>query len=220
MQKIETYLYEKTGMYIDWDQLKHLPEINTLIDIGVGKNGTPNFYERFNKSKLLLIDPLIEAKQFALEKLTERDYEFFLCAVGEKISNEKIKVEENIGRSSLLNVTEINYEGKPVSERMIEVKTVDSITNSLNDLGEIGIKIDTEGYELNVVKGAVNTLKNTKFVIAEVRHNYESFEGQYSLHEFISFMFKNNFILTRIITAKPLIADLCFQPINALNKIR
>ena len=61
--------------------------------------------------------------------------------------------------------------------------------------------------------GANNTLKSTKFVMAEVRHNHESFLGCYQLHEFMEIMRQHNFQLTRILTAKPLIADLVFQPI-------
>ena len=212
MEKIKSYLYEKTGMYIDWDQINKLPEIDTFIDIGVGKKGTPIFYDRFPQSKLILIDPLIEAKIYAETNLGNRNYEFFQCGVGNKSGNEFILVEENIGRSSILKVTEINFEGTPLSKRKIEIKTVDQITRNIKDLGSIGIKIDTEGYELNVIEGSKETLKQAKFVIAEVRHNHESFEGQYKLHEFIECMNRNDFILTRIITAKPLIADLCFQP--------
>ena len=214
MKKVKNYLYEETGMYIDWGQLNKLPEIDSFIDIGVGRNGTPNFYKRFPKSKLILIDPLIEAKTYAKNNLFNREYEFFQNGVGDKECEEFIKVEENLGRSSLLNVTEINYEGDPISTRKIKILTVDQITKSIKNLGKVGIKIDTEGYELNVIKGSKDTLKIAKFVIAEVRHNHESFEGQYKLHEFIDLMHINNFILTRIITAKPLIADLCFQPKN------
>ena len=214
MKKVTNYFYEKTGMFIDWDQLNKLPEIDAFIDIGVGRNGTPNFYERFPKSKLILIDPLIEAKNYAKKTLFEREYEFFQYGVGDKESEKFINVEENLGRSSLLDVTEINYEGDPISSRKIKIKTVDQITKSIKDLGKVGIKIDTEGYELNVIKGSRETLKIAKFVVAEVRHNHQSFAGQYKLHEFIELMNKNNFILTRIITAKPLIADLCFQPKN------
>ena len=32
-------------MYIDFDQVVHLPEISTLVDIGVGDIGTTDFYE-------------------------------------------------------------------------------------------------------------------------------------------------------------------------------
>ena len=39
------YFYEETGMFIDWNQMDRLPEIDTLIDIGVGPNGTPDLYK-------------------------------------------------------------------------------------------------------------------------------------------------------------------------------
>jgi len=42
------------------------------------------------------------------------------------------------------------------------------------------LKIDTEGYELNVIRGAKNILAHSKFVIAEVRHNHESFKEVYN----------------------------------------
>ena len=62
---IQNYFYEKTGMYIDFDQLIHLPYVDTLIDIGVGDIGTPDLYERFPTQKLILIDPLEEARDYA-----------------------------------------------------------------------------------------------------------------------------------------------------------
>ena len=57
-KKFEKYFYEETGLYIDWEQLKKLPDIDTLIDIGVGTEGTPDLYNRFPNQKLVLIDPL------------------------------------------------------------------------------------------------------------------------------------------------------------------
>ena len=78
-------------------------------------------------------------------------------------------------------------------------------------LGNLVIKIDTEGFELKIIRGATKSLKKTKFLIAEVRHNHVSFHGSYKLHEFINEMHDNDFILTKILTAKPFIADLCFE---------
>ena len=211
------YFYKKTGLYIDWDQLNKLPEIDTLIDIGVGKEGTPDFYKRFNKSKLILIDPLEEAYNFALENLKNRNTSFYKFAVGSKNENKQINLEDDTDRSTFLKVTDINRESENINMRNVEIKTLDEIISNESNLGKIGIKIDTEGYELNVIKVAQNTLKNTKFVIAEVRHNHKSFTEQFSLHEFIEIMNKNDFILTMILTAKPLIADLCFQPKSCLK---
>tara|TARA_B110000305_G_scaffold53690_1_gene59060 strand:+ start:288 stop:926 length:639 start_codon:yes stop_codon:yes gene_type:complete len=209
------YFYKETGMYIDWDQLKNLPNIDTFIDVGVGAEGTPDLYEKFSEKKLVLIDPLDEAENFYKNNMQNADAIFFKTALGESAGSLKINVEENIGRSTILDVSDINFEGNPKEQRDIPVNTLDNILIGHN-LGRTGIKIDTEGYELKVILGAKETLANTKFVIAEVRHNHESFKGVYKLHEFISEMQANGFVLSMILTAKPFIADLCFQPINDL----
>jgi FkbM family methyltransferase len=209
---MKRYFRDETGMYIDWDQLDKLPKIDTLIDVGVGPMGTPDLYNRFNSAKLLLIDPLDETQSYIDNNLSSREVMYHKCGVGESSGEVVINVEQEIGRSSILQVTDINYEGEPQDRRKIQIKTLDSITASENNLGKMGIKIDTEGYELNIIKGASETLKSTEFVLAEVRHNHESFEGVYQLHEFINEMHKNDFILSMIITAKPFIADLCFRP--------
>ena len=206
---MKKYFYETTGMYIDWDQISKLPEINTLIDIGVGDLGTPDLYQRFPKSKLILIDPLDEAEKYVKKNLNHRDYTFHKYAVGNIEEERTINIEEKTGRSTLLNVTEINYEGEPVDKKKVLIKTLDSLLEG-KELGKIGIKIDTEGFELDVIKGATKTLERSEFVLAEVRHNHQSFDKQYKLCEFVDLMYENKFSLNMILTAKPLIADLCF----------
>jgi FkbM family methyltransferase len=213
------YFRDETGMYIDWEQLERLPDIDTLIDIGVGPMGTPRLYSRFDDAKLLLIDPLDETKEYIDGNLLDRKVMWHQCGVGKEDDHAVINVEQSIGRSTILNVADINYEGEPVDKRNITIKTLDSVTASEKNLGRLGIKIDTEGYELNIIRGATETLKSTEFVLAEVRHNHESFEGVYKLHEFMSAMHDNGFVLSMIITAKPFIADLCFQKRSNLEFI-
>ncbi len=208
---MKKYFYERTGMYVDWPQIKKLPSIDTLIDIGVGKEGTPELYERFPNANLILIDPIEEAESFAKRHLSSRQYSFFNYGVGEREEIQTLNIEDEIGRSTLLKVTEINFEGEPIRKKQIQVKTLDVICRDIINLGKIGIKIDTEGYELNIIKGAKEVLKKTSFVIAEVRHNHKSFDKQYEMFEFIDEMHSNGFILSIILTAKPLIADLCFE---------
>lgn len=208
---MKKYFYETTGMYVDWPQIQRLPEIDTLIDVGVGQDGTPELYNRFPNSKLILIDPIREAEEYVKTNLNNREYKFFKFAVGEKKESKTLNIEEEIGRSTILDVTPINNEGEPIKKEVIEVNTLDSICHDFENYGSIGLKVDTEGYELNVIKGAKKVLTMTNFVIAEVRHNHISFHNQYSMHEFINEMHKNGFLLSMILTAKPLIADLCFE---------
>ena len=214
-KKMTRYFYKETGMYIDWAQLDKLPDIDSLIDIGVGPEGTPDLYKKFIGKKLVLIDPLDEAENFFRDEMQGIDAIFFKTALGESKGSIKINVAELVGESSILDVTDINFKGKPVEKRVIPVNTLDDLLDGL-DLGNIGLKIDTEGYELNVIRGAKNILAHSKFVIAEVRHNHESFKEVYKLHDFVKEMHANGFILTMILTAKPFIADLCFQPVSEL----
>ena len=57
----------------------------------------------------------------------------------------KINVEQELGRSTLLNVTDINFEGDNIDQREIDVMELDHLIEQENNLGKIGIKIDTEG---------------------------------------------------------------------------
>ena len=213
---MKRYFYKETGMYIDWAQLDNLPDIDTLIDVGVGSDGTPDLYKRFTGKKLILIDPLDEAEDFFKNKMQRTDAIFFKTALGETKGNVKINVQEILGNSSILDVTDINFDGDPVEQRIVPINKMDEVLDGLN-LGNIGLKIDTEGYELNVIRGAKNILARSKFVIAEVRHNHASFKEGYKLHNFVEEMHSNGFVLTKILTAKPFIADLCFQPASNLR---
>jgi len=204
--------YTKTGMYVDWSQLESLPEIDTLIDIGVGPNGTEDLYRVFKNANLILIDPIDEAKEYANKLSKDRKVVFIQSALGKDDDIEKnMKLQRKRGLTSFLEISPINEEDDYTEIKKIKISKLDTLLKDKNKLGRIGIKIDTEGYELNVVLGAIETLKYTKFVIAEVRHNHESLKGVYKLHQFMKEMNENNFTLSKILTAKPFIADLCFQ---------
>ena len=204
--------YEKTGMYIDWDQLDKLPEIDVFIDIGVGPKGTPTFWQKYKDKRIICIDPLPEAQEIASVLLKGLNFSFFNCALGAKQSKQVLNIEKNKGRSSFFQPTKINIEDPNSSEMLVEVNTLDNVIQSEIYSERVGIKIDTEGYELEVLKGASDTLKKAKFVIAEVRHNHKSFEQQYDFKEFNLYMFKQGFVPSIIFTAKPFILDIAYEP--------
>ena len=207
-----TKFYKKTGMYIDWEQIDKLPEIDIFIDIGIGPKGTPLFWEKYNDKKLICIDPLPEALDITSKLLSGVDYKFINCALGSKKSKKTLNVEANKGRSSFLKTTKINTEDPNITKLSVDVETLDRVIEGVISEERVGIKIDTEGYELEILKGALETLKNTSFVIAEVRHNHQSFEHQYGFDEFNLFMFQCGFVPSMIFTAKPFISDIAYFP--------
>jgi FkbM family methyltransferase len=211
--------YEETGIFTDWNQLNRLPKVDTLVDIGVGPNGTQDLYGHFPTAKLILIDPLVEARNYFEHKLKRKNSEFHLCALGEEDDVKiNLKVQDNMACTSLLEVADFNYIENIVDSRSVTMCRLDTLLANRSDLGSIGIKIDVEGFELNVLRGSVDILKQTDFVLAEVRHNHESFKGVYGLSDFVRFMNRNGFVLSIIFTAKPFIADLGFVKENKLNE--
>lgn len=209
--------HKKTGMYVDWEQISQLPDIDNFIDIGVGA-GTFDLWKKYKNKRIICIDPLEKSEKIVSKKLKGKNYLFHRIALGSKTEHKYLNIEKNFGRSSLLKVTQKNYEGKPLSRLKVKIEKLDEILKKDKLKGSFGIKIDVEGYEFEVLKGAKKTLLQTKFLIIEVRHNHISFKNQYKLHELIDFLTKNNFILTNIFTAKPFIADLCFQSKKFLKK--
>ena len=90
-------------MYIDWQQLDRLPEIDILIDIGVGVHGTEDLYNRFKNAKLILIDPIDEAKEYAHKLSKKREVNFFQNTLGRKDNIEKeMKLQKDKEFSSFL----------------------------------------------------------------------------------------------------------------------
>lgn len=211
----EEELLEKKGAYIDWSSLRNLPQIDSLIDVGVGPWGTPDLWEAFPEAELLLVDPLFESKRNIEANLTRR-FSFFLTAVGSRdASFVELNVENIRGRSSLLNTTEINKGSGLAESRLVPLTTLDKLMSDVK-IGAAGLKIDAEGYELEIILGGVKTLKKCKFVIVEARHTHRSFDGIYQLSDLVYEFQVQGFVLSKIFSCKPFIADLCFEPIADL----
>ena len=96
---------------------------------------------------------------------------------------------------ALGNYTEpfLTRTGSALKKREIEVTTLDTLLESHPGLERpLLLKIDTEGYELNVIRGGAAFLRQTDVVIAEVSVA-ERFSGSYDFAEFITAMGEHGF---------------------------
>ena len=189
-----------------WAALDRLPEVRTLVDVGVGDNGTPWLWKRFSGAKLLLVDPLRECRPDPMPP----NASFVEAALGAEERNATINIAPRVSQSSLLERTALTHKGAPVEKREVRMRRLDDVVE-----GEppFGLKIDTEGYELEVLKGGEDTLAMTRFLIMEVRFR-KSFEGSYSFAEVIGFLSERGFAVSAILNPNDRMCDMIFERLS------
>lgn len=182
----------------------------TVIDVGAN-NGTPELYAAFPDAFHLLIEPMAEHVE-DLSRILETvrgDYE--TVAVGAEPGTAVLNVEPKRGpMSSLLTRTTDTATGDEVERRSVQVRTLDDVVQRRDLPKPFGVKIDTEGYELEVIKGAPETLAASQFVIAECS-TIKRFEGGYESVDLIDAMREHGFVVFDVMRSGPRIVDLLFM---------
>jgi FkbM family methyltransferase len=185
-----------------------------IIDVGV-MEGTPFLYKSFPKAKFVLIDALAESEAaVAARWSTKIDYDFHVTALGAAPSEISMEVLTAGLARSTVNARLDGHAGAGVM-RTVPVTPLDDITKAYK--GPFGLKIDTEGHELEVLKGAVETLKTCEFVITETSIK-NRFAGGYRFSEVIAFMAANGFEVYSFLTGHtraPRFSDVLFIPADS-----
>ena len=173
--------------------LARLVDARTVVDIGVAF-GTWELYRAFPDAHFMLVEPLRDYEP-NLQKIA-RQYrcDIVYKALGEVEGRREIHVDPQIlTRSSLHERMELTRTGSVLEKREIEVTTLDKLLESHPGLERpLLLKIDTEGHELNVIRGGAAFLRQTDVVIAEVSVA-ERFSGSYAFAEFITAMAEQGF---------------------------
>lgn len=170
-----------------------------VIDVGVAC-GTPRLYAAFPNAYYLLVEPLYEYEPHLTKILKRLQGEYVLAAAGSCSGTGFINVEPKlIDRSSILPRTQLSATGAQVHKRKVPIKTLDEMVHERGLRGPFGVKIDTEGYELEVIRGAKAVLCDTQFLIAEVSIA-PRFEGGYAFFDFVETLHKEGFSLIDVLS--------------------
>jgi FkbM family methyltransferase len=138
---------------------------NTVIDVGVA-SGTPELYRGFSNSKHILIEPLEEFTPELRRIATKYNVEYVSAAAGAKPGKATFHVHTgDLEGSSLLRENDgPQVDGMP---REVEVQTVDEICQRHQARGPMLLKVDVQGAEIEVLKGAEQTLYQTEVIVLE-----------------------------------------------------
>ncbi|MDW7709851.1 MAG: FkbM family methyltransferase [Deferrisomatales bacterium] len=165
--------------------------IDLIIDIGVA-SGTPDVYALAPDANLILIEPLQKYWPDCERILKGRSGMLFKCAAGKDKAVSRL-FEYGLS-SSLLPRTD-----KDIGQRTttVDVQPLDSLLRSCiywEASENCLLKIDTEGYELECLKGSLTALrsKKIKYIFAECRiHGIDT----YGFSELVCFLHSHHYNL-------------------------
>lgn len=180
--------------------------IELLFDVGanVGQYAMLSREEGY-KGKIVSFEPLPVAYELLLKK-SKNDYSWTVherCAVGSNPSEAEINISENSYSSSLLPMLQAHALAAPESVYIGKAKTkiisLDSIFNCYRKNNEkTFLKIDTQGFESEVLKGLSENLKNIFAVQLELSI-VPLYDNQETYQYFFTFFENNGFVLWSLI---------------------
>jgi len=135
------------------------------------------------------VEPVSEFFEEIGQFLARRRGVHIPAAAGSSEGELELRVElDGSEGSSQYSRNPLDNTGHTARPRRVRVTTIDRIIADHTFPAPFGLKIDTEGAELEVIRGAAATLERTLFVIAEVGVLHDRFEGSYSFAQFITAM--------------------------------
>lgn len=177
-------------------------KIDVIFDIGanIGQFSSET-RSRGYKGKIVSFEPLTSARNKLLKQASKDDNWLIheRAAIGNHNGFVDINISKNSYSSSILPMLNLHLNAainsKYIGSERTPIITLDSVAdNYLDKFSNSFIKIDTQGYETQVLDGAEKTLKRSKGVLCELTL-VPLYEGQDMWRELILRLEKENFML-------------------------
>jgi len=184
-------------MFQALEQLKNIGfNPGLIIDVGAA-DGTPPLQICFPNSNFFWVEPLQEfqSKLEGLKKKLKGDY--LIAALGKTPGTMKINVSSDKVGSSILDSEQPNDID---NAREIKIDTLENVAgeNNFGHYEKILLKIDVQGFELEVLEGTGNFLNNIDVVILEVSF-FNFLKDCPDIYDVIAYMKKKGFAVYDIV---------------------
>ena len=176
-------------------------KINKIFDIGasIGMYGLEMRKLKF-KGEIFSFEPLVSSyEKLAINSKKDRMWNTYNFAVGDCNKDSVINISANYDSSSLLPMLPRHIKGAPdskyIGKQKIKIITLDSIYDSIYEKNDnVYVKVDTQGFENEVLMGAKNSLKLIKGMQLEMSLK-PLYKGALLYSEMIKKMNENDFEL-------------------------
>ena len=191
---------------------KKLINFNCIFDIGAHKGETIKFFlKNFEFEKIYSFEPIPETFELLkkninlLSNFKKKKIVLENSAVGS--AETKISIKQMV-ESSSSTIRDINQNSKYFNKKkrllysskddFFKKIDVNQITlnkyTKINSIEKIDfLKIDTEGYELDVLIGLENKIEKVRFILFE-HHYHDMIRKNYTFSDINYFLLKNNFM--------------------------
>ena len=144
---------------------------DVIFDVGVD-TGTPWLYKTYPNADFVLIDPLAAGQAAVQDGGLLPGFTFYETALGAAPGKGTLHVP-HLPQGGGAAMSSMRTRLDPLAETFSGLAEVDVPVTTLDEIaanhpGRAGLKIDTEGFEAEVLEGASETLKRTDFVILEM----------------------------------------------------
>lgn len=188
----ELWLYVFKGVYlpvyIQYLWLRQYP-IGTAIDVGAYRGDVSKTLRiLFPKATIYAFEPVIENYELAKRILRRDNIRLYHFALDQKTGRAMLYVHKNSALSSLLPSPRARMER---NER-VPITTLDSFFRKKEIKEDVFLKIDTQGNEDRILKGAKNLL--TRVSIIHIEMSFERFyQGQALFQEIYALLTRSGF---------------------------
>jgi FkbM family methyltransferase len=172
--------------------------IKTIVDIGAHKGESArSFLSIFPDAQIHSFEPLSDCflKLSELQKNNPRLHCYNL-ALGSEEATVQINRSSFSQSSSILPMGDTHKHAFPFtagqSTEEVRVSTLDTQSSQWNPEKNILVKIDSQGYEMEVLRGATSFIEKTAVIICEVSFT-QLYDSQPLFHNVYDFLLERNF---------------------------
>ncbi len=178
----------------------NLYKIDLLLDVGAntGQFSMKMIKAGFNR-QVLSFEPLSSA--YPLLQQNSRKYQnwkvFDRCAIGDMDGEIEINISMNSHSSSILQVNKEHTDAAPsaafIGKETVPIRRLDSLAGSFSSFHNILLKIDTQGFEKNVLAGAEKLIGEKVKMIQLEMSLLPLYEGVLPFEEMVQYLARLNF---------------------------
>jgi FkbM family methyltransferase len=185
-------------LYGNIRQLLKAHNINLVIDVGANKGQFRNALKEHcgYKGKVASFEPIPDlAANLKQLSASDSSWNVFDVALGSEVGNLEFDVYSRSELSSFLKGGSSLSSQEIIGRKTVPVQTIASLASDI--FAEIPpeqtfLKMDTQGFDLNVMRGAGSMLRRFPFILTEVP-NRQIYEGMSSFEDCINFLRENSF---------------------------